>query len=94
MNRAQELALPTQQAIREVLMDIVEPETWKNLFQGGLSPPEELVNRRRKNPDTVIMLWRAFAILVNGSTATGEPCSTLLSRAQERSTQIQRPFLI
>ncbi|MHC9539710.1 MAG: hypothetical protein AB9903_25085 [Vulcanimicrobiota bacterium] len=75
-------------------MDIMEPETWKNLFQGGLSPPEELVNRRRKNPKDTVTLWRAFAILINGSTATGKPCSILLSRAQERSTQIQRPFLI
>lgn len=93
LSKAKEVSLYTQQYIREVVIERTEPGLWENLFPDGLSPPESMIQRQRRNPSPVVILWRAFAMLFHGSATLGEPCCLLLARAQERAIQHGNPFL-
>lgn len=94
LKRAKAVCLKTQQAIREVLIEIKEPRPWEECFFSGLSPPESLIKRHRRDPSQAGILWRALAMLVRGSeTLSANPC-LLMARAREKAQQRLSPFLI
>jgi len=93
LKRAEALCLKTQQAIREVLIEQKEPRPWEECFQDGLSPPPSLCKRHRE-PSPATKLWRALAMLLQGSkTLSASPC-LLMARAREKSEQRLAPFLV
>jgi len=93
LKRAKALCLKTQQAIREVLIEQKEPRPWEECFRSGLSPPPSLYKRHRE-PSSAAKLWRALAMLLQGSQAlSASPC-LLMARAREKSEQRQAPFLL
>jgi hypothetical protein len=94
LTQAQKCAMETQQAIREVLMEEMEPETWRTTFPTGLDPPETLLRRQRGHLPEISMLWRAFKILFIVAKETTQPVAILLARAHEKSLQLHRPFLL
>ena len=94
IKRAKRACVQTQQAIREVFMEIKEPRPWEECFFRGLSPPASLIERHRRDPSQVGILWRALAMLLRGSeTLKAFPCH-LMARAREKSEQRRYPFLI
>jgi len=93
LKRAKALAVKTQQSIREVLIEQKEPRPWEECFQNGLSPPESLIKRHRE-PSPAAKLWRALAMLLQGSQAlSASPC-LLMARAREKAEQRLAPFLV
>jgi len=93
LKRAKAVCLKTQQAIREVLIEQKEPRPWEECFPSGLSPPPSLTKRHRE-PSSAAKLWRALAMLLQGSkTLSASPC-LLMARAREKSEQRQAPFLL
>lgn len=93
LKRAKAACLETQQAIREVLIEIIEPRPWDECFAEGLSPPEKLIKRHRE-PSTVSTLWRALEMLFIGSeTLSTTPC-ILMARARTKSEHRNCRFLL
>jgi hypothetical protein len=93
VKRAKALCLNTQQAIREVFIEQKEPRPWEECFPRGLSPPSSLCKRHRE-PSSAAKLWRALAMLLQGSkTLSASPC-LLMARAREKSEQRHAPFLV
>ena len=94
LKRAKAVCLKTQQAIREVLMEIKKPRPWEECFFSGLSPPESLIGRHRRDPSQATTLWRALAMLLRGSeTLLASPCH-LMARARKKAEQRRSPFLV
>lgn len=93
-HRALRRALDVQQAIRDAVIHKCEPRPVETLFPGGLSPPEELLRRRWKDPPTVSTLWRALAILFYSATELDTPVTILLAEARRRWDAPHRPFPI
>jgi hypothetical protein len=87
------ICLETQQAIREILIEIKEPRPWDESFPEGLSPPEKLIKRHR-DPSRISILWRALAMLLLGSkTLSANPC-ILMARARTKSESRNCRFLL
>jgi hypothetical protein len=84
LQRASAQALELQQAIRSALIERCEPRPVEHLFPGGLSPPESLVRRRWKEPDSVGKLHRALSMLFAGAVKLGTPTTVLLAEARGR----------
>jgi hypothetical protein len=94
LKRAKRACMKTQQAIREVLLEIKEPRPWEECFFSGLSPPESLIGRHRRDPSQADTLWRAVAMLLVGSEIlSASPCH-LMARAREKAEQRKSRFLI
>lgn len=92
LKRATALSLKTQQAIREVLIEQMEPGPWEECFKSGLSPPESLFKRHRE-PSQPTILWRALSMLLNGSkTLSANPC-LLMARAKQKAEKRKSRFL-
>ena len=93
LKRAKAVCTETQQAIREVLIELKEPRPWDESFAEGLSPPERLVKRHR-DPSSVAILWRALAmLLISSETLSANPC-ILMARARTKSQSRNRRFLL
>jgi hypothetical protein len=93
VKRAKHLCMKTQQAVREVLIEIKEPRPWEECFFSGLSPPQSLLERHR-DPSQVTILWRALAMLLRGSeTLSASPC-LLMARARKKAEQRRSPFMM
>lgn len=93
LRRAKAVCLETQQAIREVLIETIEPRPWEQRFAQGRSPPERLIKRHR-NPSQTGMLWRALAMLLSGSqTLSVNPC-LLMARARTKAELRGSRFLL
>ena len=93
LKRAKAVCMETQQAIREVLIEIKEPRPWDESFAQGLSPPEKLTKRHR-DPSRISTLWRALAMLLIGSeTLSANPC-ILMARARTKSEHRNCRFLL
>jgi hypothetical protein len=93
LKRSKRVCMKTQQAIREVLMEIKEPRPWEEGFFSGLSPPRSLLERHR-DPSQVTILWRALAMLLRGSeTLSASPC-LLMARARKKAEQRRSPFMM
>jgi hypothetical protein len=93
LKRAKAVCLETQQAIREVLIEIREPRPWDESFHRGLSPPEGLIKRYRDSPK-VTTLGRSLAILLIGSKTLLATPSVLMARARQKAEQRKSRFLI
>jgi hypothetical protein len=87
-------AVETQQFIREVLIEKIEPRPVEELFSGGLDPPESLLQRQAKEPKKVSTLWRALYMVHQGAKALSIDPRTLLAWANQKSRQKNRCFLI
>ena len=93
LKRAKAVCMETQQAIREVLIEIKEPRPWDECFAHGLSPPERLMKRHR-TPHATGILWRALAMLLIGSeTLSVNPC-LLMARARTKTQNQRFRFLL
>lgn len=93
LKRAKAVCLKTQQAIREVFIEIKEPRPWDECFAHGLPPPQSLIKRHR-DPSQVTILWRALAMLLRGSeTLSVNPC-LLMARARKKAEKRKSRFLI
>ena len=93
LKRAKAVCMETQQAIREVLIEIKEPRPWDESFAGGLSPPAGLIKRHR-DPSLISTLWRALAMLLFGSeTLSANPC-LLMARARTKFQSRNSRFLL
>lgn len=93
LKRAKAVCLETQQAIREVLIEIIEPRPWEEIFAKGLPPPESLIKRYR-DPSKVGILWRTLAMLLNGTKALSTNPCLLMARAKTKAEQKKFRFLI
>jgi len=93
LKRAKALSVKTQQAIREVLIEQKDPRPWEECFPSGLSPPACFLNRHHESSPSA-KLWRALAMLLQGSqTLATSPC-LLMARAREKSEQRLARFLL
>jgi len=93
VKRAKAVCLETQQAIREVLIEIRDPGPWDESFHQGLSPPESLRKRYHDSPKATT-LWRSLAILLLGSKTLLATPSVLMARARQKAEQRKSRFLI
>ena len=93
VKRAKAVCLETQQAIREVLIEIRDPRPWDESFHQGLSPPESLRKRYHDSPKATT-LWRSLAILLLGSKTLLVTPSVLMARARQKAEQRKSRFLI
>lgn len=93
LKRAKAVCLETQQAIREVLIEIREPRPWDESFHQGLSPPESL-SKRYRDSSKVTTLWRSLTILLIGSKTLSATPSLLMARARHKAEQRISRFLI
>ena len=93
LKRAKAVCLETQQAIREVLIEIREPRPWDESFHQGLSPPESLTKRYRDSPKIPIF-WRSLAILLISSKTLSVTPSLLMARARQKAEQRKSRFLM
>ena len=91
--RAKALCLETQQAIREVLIEIREPRPWDESFHQGLSPPVSL-RKRYRDSASATTLWRSLTILALGSKTLSATPSLLMARAHQKAEQRKSRFLI
>jgi hypothetical protein len=82
--RAISNAMEIQQAIRLAVIEKAEPRPIESLFEGGLSPPDAVLNRRWKSPSDVEALWRAYAMLFVASRKLAIQASYLLAEARRR----------
>lgn len=90
--RAIENSMEIQQAIRHCLIDESEPRPVEGLFDGGLSPPDGVLNRRWKSSKKLIELYRAYAMLFAASRELAKHASSLLAGAQRRMPKQQKTF--
>ena len=93
LRRAKAVCLETQQAVREVLIETIEPRPWEQCFAQGRSPPERLIKRHR-NPSQAGMLWRALAMLLSGSETLSANPSLLMARARTKAKLRGSRFLL
>ena len=94
LKRAKRASMKTQQAIREVLMEIEQPRPWEECFFSGLSPPQSLIGRHHHDPSQAVTLWRALAMLLGGSEILSASPAPLMARAREKAEQRKSRFLI
>ena len=86
-------ALIIQQHIRRAVMERCEPRPWEQLFPSGLSPPEGLLRRRWRAPDSVEQLWRGLTILFSGAVGLEVHVPVLLAEAR-REVSADNPSLL
>jgi transposase-like protein len=94
VKRAKRHALDTQQAIREVVVETIEPRPMEELFPGGLDPPETLRRKQCCEPEESSILWRALHLVRSASTTLTCDPRALLAWANQRSRLKKRRFLI
>lgn len=91
--QAKTVSRQTQQAIREVLIEVTEPRPWDDCFFHGLSPPEGFFKRHR-NAQKTEALWRALTMLRIGSRNLSKAPSLLMARARTAAQQKHLQFLV
>ena len=87
-------ALEVQQIIREVVIHRCEPRPIEDLFEGGLSPPKNMLPRHWRNATSVSILWTAFAMLIGAGIKLDTPLAFLLAEARGRWHKKKAPFPI
>ncbi len=90
--RSFENSMAIQQAIRHCLIDESEPRPFERLFEGDLSPPDGVTNRRWKSSQNLFELYRAYAMLFVAARELAEHASNLLAGAQRRMPKQQKTF--
>ena len=91
--RASARAEESQQAMRLAVIERSEPRPVEKLFEGGLSPPDSLVQRNWRDPQAVTILWRGLTMLITGAVKLKVPAAILLAEARGRSATPQNPLL-
>ena len=94
MRRATPLALGTQQALRDAVIERSGSRPIEQLFPSGLSPPEALLRRHWLDPAAVTTLWRGLALLLGGAFRLDVAVSVLLAEARGRRPDPTFHFLI
>ena len=84
LSRAMHNSMKIQQAIRHCLIEESEPRPVEKLFEGGLSPPDGVLNRRWKSSKKISELYRAYAMLFVAARKLAQHASCLLAGAQRR----------
>lgn len=92
LQAAFELAVRTQQAIREALMKRCEPQPVEELWKGGLDPPKQ-ISRRSRHPNAPVV-WRALEMLHISAKTLSTSSTHLLAEARGRWTGCNDQFLI
>lgn len=87
-------ALTIQQRIRRAVLERCEPRPLEQLFPSGLSPPQGLLRRRWRSPNSVCALWRGIMILLGGATELGIHASMLLAEARREVPTDSHSLLI
>ena len=93
LKRAKAVSTTTQQALREVLIQISEPRPWDEGFAYGLPPPSELIKRHRGS-NAVESLWRALTMLKIGAKKLRITACLLMARAKIRTGVTRTRFLL
>ena len=94
VKRAKRCALDTQQAIREVVMEKIEPRPKEEIFPGGLDPPDSLLRKQRHEPKEAAILWRALELARQASHTIFSDPRALLAWANQNNDAKKRSFLI
>ncbi|MDJ0765327.1 MAG: hypothetical protein QNJ97_20270, partial [Myxococcota bacterium] len=68
-HRAQQNGMAIQQAIRLSIIEEVEPRPIERLFDGGLSPPHVVTQKRWKSSQHLSFLYRGYAMLLVAAKA-------------------------
>jgi hypothetical protein len=89
---ALEDALEIQQAIRLAIIEEVEPRPVERLFDGGLSPPHVVTQRRWKSSTKHQLLYRGYAMLWVASQKLATHASNLLAGARRRWPTSEKTF--
>ena len=90
--RAFENSMAIQQGIRHCLIDESEPRPVEGLFEGGLSPPDGVLDRRWKSSQKLNELYRAYAMLFVAAREHAKHASYLLAGAQRRMPKQKKTF--
>lgn len=95
MRRALGQALEIEQAIRLAIIGKSEPRPMERLFEGGLSPPRELLCHHWQDNSATETLWRSLAMLLVAARKLGTHTSLLLAEARRRMfNQNAQPMMI
>ena len=81
-----------QQAIRLMLIEESEPRPMERLFEGGLSPPDAVMKRRRLSPQNHLRLYHGIAMLLVASRELAKHASCLLAGARRRWPKTEKTF--
>jgi len=92
--RALENAMEIQQAIRLSIIEEVEPRPVERLFDGGLSPPHAVVQKRWSTPKNITKLYRGYAMLLVAAKGLATHASFLLAGARRRWPKAEKTFSI
>jgi len=90
--RAVASGVAIQQAIRLSLIEESEPRPVERLFDGGLSPPDAVMNRRWKSSKTLSHLYLGYAMLLVASSKLAKHASYLLAGARRRCQTTEKTF--
>lgn len=90
--RAMADGLAIQQAIRLSLIEESEPRPVERLFDGGLSPPDAVLNRRWKSSKNLKTLYRGYAMLLVAASKLAKHASCLLAGARRRCRNREKTF--
>ena len=93
LKRAKAVGTTTQQAIREVLIQLSEPRPWDEGFAYGLPPPWHLIHRHRNAHKTAI-LYQTLAMLHMGAKKLRITACLLMARAKIRTGVTRTRFLL
>ena len=84
--------LEMQQAVRLMLIEESEPRPMERLFEGGLSPPDAVMKRRRLSPQNHLRLYHGIAMLLVASRELAKHASCLLAGARRRWPKTEKTF--
>ncbi|MDJ0766652.1 MAG: hypothetical protein QNJ97_27005 [Myxococcota bacterium] len=91
-HRALQNGMAIQQAIRLSLIEEVEPRPIERLFDGGLSPPHVVTEKRWKSSQNLSFLYRGYAMLLVAAKALAIHASYLLAGARRRWPESEKTF--
>lgn len=90
--RMTENAMEIHQAIRLAIIEEVEPRPVESLFDGGLSPPHVVTQKRWKSPSNIPILYQGCAMLLVASRELALHASHLLAGARRRFPKAEKTF--
>jgi|GEM_PF-1472467 len=90
--RAMKDAMEIQQAIRLAIIEKVEPRPVERLFEGGLSPPHVVTQRRWQSSQKLKLLYRGYAMLLVTARELATHASYLLAGARRRWPKSEKTF--
>ena len=85
-------AMSFHQAIRLAIIEESEPRPVESLFDGGLSPPHVIAQKRWKLPSNMSILYQGCAMLLFTTRELACHASHLLAGARRRSSMNEKTF--